>query len=287
MYGQLIPCGGGDPIPLLKPRLVVGRTPQCDVALAVKTVSSRHCLLELRDGVWHVNDLGSRNGVRIDGVRCAEGRLMPGSVLWIAQNRFQMEYAFKGAAPSAIPTARSAPRLPESETTEVAAPLPALPASRRTAPRAGGALGELIPCGGGIPIPLTKASLLVGRSPACDISLELPLVSAKHCQLEFKEGFWHVRDLGSRNGIRVDGVFQLAKYLQPGEILWIATYRFEIAYTPLADAPPAEENPFALGLLEKAGLTRRGSAGVEPRLPRVREEESPRKKWSIDENDVT
>ena len=112
MYGQLIPCGGGDPIPLLKPRLVVGRTPQCDVALAVKTVSSRHCLLELRDGVWHVNDLGSRNGVRIDGVRCAEGRLMPGSVLWIAQNRFQMEYAFKGAAPSAIPTARSAPRSP-------------------------------------------------------------------------------------------------------------------------------------------------------------------------------
>jgi pSer/pThr/pTyr-binding forkhead associated (FHA) protein len=146
--------------------------------------------------------------------------------------------------------------------------------------------GKLIPCGGGDPIPLTKASLLVGRSPACDIRLEFPLISAKHCQLEFKEGFWHVRDLGSRNGIRVNGVFELAKYLQPGEILWIATQRYEISYTPLADTPPPDENPFALGLLEKVGLARRSKAGVEPRLPRVHEEESPRKIWSLDENDV-
>jgi adenylate cyclase len=146
--------------------------------------------------------------------------------------------------------------------------------------------GKLIPCGGGDPISLTKASLLVGRSPNCDITLEFPMISAKHCQLEFKEGFWHVRDVGSRNGIRVDGVFELAKYLKPGQILWIATQRYKISYTPLADAPPPDENPFALGLLEKAGLCRRGTAGVKPRLPRFHEEESPRKRSSIDENDV-
>src|SRR5579862_8655678 len=100
--------------------------------------------------------------------------------------------------------------------------------------------GQLIPCGGGRPIPLTKASLLVGRSAACDITLEIPTISAKHCRLEFKEGFWHVRDLGSRNGIRVNGVFELTKYLKPGEILWIAAQRYEISYTPLADAPPPD-----------------------------------------------
>jgi len=147
--------------------------------------------------------------------------------------------------------------------------------------------GRLIPCGGGRPIPLTKACILVGRSPACDITLAFPTISAKHCQLEFMEGFWHVRDLGSRNGIRVDGVFEIAKYLKPGEILWIATQRYTISYTPLADAPPPDENPFALGLLEKAGLARRRTTGVEPRLARVHEEESPRKRWSIDENAVT
>jgi adenylate cyclase len=148
-------------------------------------------------------------------------------------------------------------------------------------------MGELIPCGGGDAIPLIKTSLVVGRSPECDITLAFPMVSAKHCQLEFKEGFWHVRDLGSRNGIRVDGVFQLAKYLHPGEILSIAKLRFEIVYTPQADEPPPEENPFALGLLEKAGLAGRGSAGGQPAFPPVRDEEPLRKKWSIDVNDET
>ena len=141
----------------------------------------------------------------------------------------------------------------------------------------------MIPCGGGVPIPLMKARLIVGRHPACDILLEFPLVSAKHCQLEFKEGFWHVRDLGSRNGIRVDGIFQLAKYLRPGEILAIAKYRFEIAYTPQGDEPPPDENPFALGLLEKAGLAGRGRPAAEARIPRLPADDAPNKRWSIDE----
>jgi adenylate cyclase len=285
MLGQLVPCGGGDAIPLLKPRLVVGRTPDCDVTLPLGTVSSKHCLLEIRDGVWHVRDLASRNGIRIDGVRCEEGRLAPGNVLWIATNRYQVEYVMKGAAPpAAMP--KPARHIPESQTTHVEVPVVAPPAGRRSPVGRVAVLGELIPCGGGAPIPLTKARLVIGRSPSCDIMLNSPLVSGKHCQLDFKEGFWHVRDLGSRNGIRVDGIVQLAKYLKPGEILSIAKLRFEVAYTPLADEPPPEENPFALGLLEKAGLVKRGATDTPLRLPRVAEEEPQRKKWSIDETDV-
>ena len=156
------------------------------------------------------------------------------------------------------------------------------PGSQIPALKPGAALGELIPCGGGVPIPLTKPSLIVGRSPACDITLAFPMVSSKHCQLEFKSGFWHVRDLGSRNGIRVDGIFQLAKYVKPGEILSIAKHRYEIAYTPLADDAPPEENPFALSLLEKAGLAGRGG-DIETKLPRPQDDGPVRKKWSIDE----
>jgi adenylate cyclase len=286
MFGQLVPCGGGNPIPLLKPRLVVGRTPDCDISIPLGTVSSKHCLMEWREDGWFVSDLGSRNGIRIDGVRCSEGKLAPGSVLWIAQNRFQVEYLQKGVAPPPALPKRPATRLPESDTTCVEPARPPQAAAPRSTVNPRAVLGELIPCGGGPPIPLTKPTLLVGRSPACDITLAFPMVSSKHCQLDFKEGFWHVRDLGSRNGIRVDGVFQLAKYLRPGEILWIAKHRFEIAYTPLADEPPPEENPFALGLLEKAGLAGRHTGGRDPKFPAGPAEPSPRKKWSIDENDV-
>jgi adenylate cyclase len=295
MHGQLVPCGGGSLIPLRKSRLVVGRAPDCDIALPLGTVSSKHCLLELRDGVWFVTDLASRNGIRINGVRCQEGRLESGSVLAIAHERFQVEYAAAAAAASssasplapAIKSVVMQSRTLENDTTSVEPP----PSPARTAPRissppaarAGTGLGELVPCGGGPPIPLLKPNLLVGRSPACDIAIPDPLISSKHCQLEFKSGFWHVRDLGSRNGIRVDGVFQLAKYLRPGEVLSIAKRRFEVMYTPLAEEPPPDDNPFALSLLEKSGLARKGAAALQARLPAEPEPDPTRKKWKIDD----
>ncbi len=34
MLGQLVPVGGGDPIPLLKPELLVGRRNNCDIILS-------------------------------------------------------------------------------------------------------------------------------------------------------------------------------------------------------------------------------------------------------------
>ena len=58
-------------------------------------------------------------------------------------------------------------------------------------------LGQLIPLGGGDPIPLKKPKLLVGRRPSCDIRLDLSNVSSQHCELAFINGYWRVRDLHS------------------------------------------------------------------------------------------
>ena len=45
MYGELIPLGGGDPIPLLKKQLLVGRRESCDIVLRFANVSAHHCQL--------------------------------------------------------------------------------------------------------------------------------------------------------------------------------------------------------------------------------------------------
>ena len=42
-YGQLTPTGGGDPIPLIKERLLVGRRGESDIQLKFANVSSQHC----------------------------------------------------------------------------------------------------------------------------------------------------------------------------------------------------------------------------------------------------
>ena len=41
-FGELVPVGGGDPIPLLKKTLLVGRRETCDVVLRFANVSSNH-----------------------------------------------------------------------------------------------------------------------------------------------------------------------------------------------------------------------------------------------------
>ncbi len=119
-------------------------------------------------------------------------------------------------------------------------------------------LGQLLPVGGGDPIPLLKLKLLVGRRDRCDIRLDFPNVSSHHCELEYKSGYWHARNLSNSNGTKVNGERIFEKFLQPGDTIAFAKHAFEIDYVPDPTAPPPqeqEENPFEKSLLEKAGLT--------------------------------
>jgi adenylate cyclase len=95
MYGELIPLGGGDPIPLLKKQLLAGRRESCDIVLRFANVSAHHCQLSIEDGYWYVRDLQSRNGVKINDVRIEKDqqrRLDPGDTLSIAKHRYRVEY---------------------------------------------------------------------------------------------------------------------------------------------------------------------------------------------------
>ena len=71
--------------------LVVGRHPQCDTRLDSIRISRRHCCMSPDgDGVV-VRDLGSTNGIRINGRRVEMGRLRGGDELSIAHIRYRLE----------------------------------------------------------------------------------------------------------------------------------------------------------------------------------------------------
>ncbi len=123
--------------------------------------------------------------------------------------------------------------------------------------------GQLIPVGGGDPIPLLKKSLLVGRRESCDIVLRFPNVSAHHCELTCTEGYWFVRDLDSRNGVKVNGVEVFEKRIDPGDVLAIASHKYQVQYSPEENGAtgtpppdPAQEDILGKSLLERAGLER-------------------------------
>lgn len=126
--------------------------------------------------------------------------------------------------------------------------------------------GELVPQGGGDPVPLLQKKLLVGRRDSCDIALRFPNVSSRHCELELVEGYWLVRDLGSSNGTKVNGVRVRSKWVMPGDELAVAKHRFKIDYNVAPGAPPPppitdDDNNVDIGtsLMEKAGLVKRRS----------------------------
>ena len=93
MYGVLHPVGGGDPIPMLKTTLMVGRRENCDIVLRFSNVSAQHCELSVNDGYWYVRDLNSRNGVKVNSTRVSEKTLMPGDVLSVAKHSYQVQYS--------------------------------------------------------------------------------------------------------------------------------------------------------------------------------------------------
>jgi pSer/pThr/pTyr-binding forkhead associated (FHA) protein len=94
-------------------------------------------------------------------------------------------------------------------------------------------LGIMHPVGGGDPIPLRKAEIVIGRRPSCDLRLDFENVSGKHCTLRFINGIWMVRDLGSTNGTTVNGSLLASEQsIMPEEELGIAGHLFTIDYEP-------------------------------------------------------
>jgi len=91
-YGELLPSGGGDPIPLLKPTLTVGRRESSDIVLRFPNVSGVHCELSIVSGHWVVKDLGSSNGTKVNGTRVTEQRLEPGDRVSFGRNDYEIAY---------------------------------------------------------------------------------------------------------------------------------------------------------------------------------------------------
>jgi len=91
-YGMLVPVGGGDPIPLLKDRLLVGRRDSCDIALRFPNISGQHCRMTVEHGYWFVKDLGSRNGTKVDGKSIVRKRLDPRCRISFAKHEYRLEY---------------------------------------------------------------------------------------------------------------------------------------------------------------------------------------------------
>ena len=81
---MLVPVPEGEPIPLNRERMVIGRSQEAAIRLDSPRVSSKHALLSLDGQWWRISDLKSRNGLRVNGVATTDQLLWPGDRISVA-----------------------------------------------------------------------------------------------------------------------------------------------------------------------------------------------------------
>ena len=317
-------------------------------------VSRHHCCMRQENGEVTVRDLGSTNGIRINGQRVESGRLRPGDELSIAHIRYRLEngqgHEQTIAEPAGVsrgparrgrragrpcrgglgPAGRRPSRSANGGENAFAAAVRKLlpngvadkcriqvivqmagdngPGEEEPAPSvAEPCLGErrrmsfrLVPLVKGTAplIALYRPVLLIGRHLECDVRIDSPKISRRHCCLAMAYDRVLIRDLGSRNGVRVNGRLVEEARLQAGDELAIGPilFRLELESEHAANAPatpscaerpsrpPGDRPPLAPSVKSPAPTPQSSATGLgyRPGSPRRRLTERQRCGASLD-----
>jgi predicted component of type VI protein secretion system len=103
-------------------------------------------------------------------------------------------------------------------------------------------------------IELSEGKFVIGRAATCQLSLDDPLVSRQHAQLTVEGKDVSIEDLGSRNGVKINGRGVVGRYsVQDKDQIVIGgqELRYIVRKENMGDTliQPATQRPAAFGLL--------------------------------------
>ncbi|WP_165233906.1 FHA domain-containing protein [Aquisphaera insulae] len=106
---------------------------------------------------------------------------------------------------------------------------------------------ELVPENGDPPIPITSDLAVVGRRGYCDIVIDHPSLSKRHCVVVKTDGLLVIRDLISTNGTKVKGQRIRWAALLPDDRIAFGNYKLRVYLGP-DDVPSPSDRFRAKGL---------------------------------------
>ena len=183
----------------------IGRTENNDICIPEQHVSRQHAVINYRDGIFMITDLGSANGTFVND------RQLDGPFPLASGDEIRLY----------VPVLHfSATVTPEDE-------LYAQEHGTLITPTNGSGKGKLIITTGpqeGQIIPLLLQKVTVGRATSkasWEVALQDPAVSRPHAQLELLDNVWLIRDMGSANGTLVNGaaVSEKGRHLRDGDLI--------------------------------------------------------------------
>ena len=198
-------------VPLIRDEITIGRKEGNTIRLTERNVSRKHARLVRQNSSVFIEDLSSYNGIRINGSRIA-GRSPVGEGDRVQIGDYQLALKSDKAAagvPSGdlheqhtTPFVRDGvPTAPQDVTATVQTPGP--PAAMQA--DAPGRLFVVSSNFAGQEFVLDKAAMVIGRTDENDIVINHRSISRHHAKVVREGGHYHVVDLQSANGVRVNG----------------------------------------------------------------------------------
>lgn len=250
MYKLIIEDDEGKttPVPIIRDEITIGRKEGNTIRLTERNVSRRHARIIRQNSALYVEDLQSYNGVKVNNERI-QGKvpLGDGDVIVIGDYRLSIKQdkaeakppvaaapAQQPAAGSNAPTVAN-PALQASAAPTVQAanvPPPAAQASKATEKPA-----RLIVVSSNFArqeFPLEKAAMVIGRTDDNDIVLNHRSISRHHAKIVRDGDHYHVVDLQSANGVRVNGEDYNKVELRKGD-------QIDLGHVRLIFVPPGQE----------------------------------------------
>ena len=187
----------------------IGRMETNDIVIPEQHVSRQHAVINYRDGIFIITDLGSANGTFV--------------------NDRLLEAAFPLASGDEIRL--YVPVLSFSATVTLEDERHAQETGMYIVATTSTGKGKIIITTGpqeGNVIPLLLNRVTIGRATSkanWDIALQDPSVSRPHAQLEMVNNVWTISDLGSANGTMVNGasITEKGRMLRDGDLIALGT----------------------------------------------------------------
>lgn len=269
-------------VPLVRDEITIGRKEGNTIRLTERNISRKHAKLRKLNGSYVVEDLSSYNGVKVNGRRIGgEIALKPGDQIAIGdyQLALQLEESAtipETTAPMTMPGGYQANGGGEAATTMLRAPAvqaaPTIPIAS-TPPATGAApsistparLVMTSPPAPGAEFALSRPLTRIGRAEELDIWVNHRSISREHAEVANDQGTLRIRDLGSANGVRLNGREIQQADLKPGDVVELGQVRFryvapgesfvfEAERTMQLDAVIAEKSPSRAPMLIAAGI---------------------------------
>ncbi|MFW6023591.1 MAG: FHA domain-containing protein [Myxococcota bacterium] len=214
-------------VPLVRDEITIGRAEGNTIRLTERNVSRQHAVLRKTDDGFEVADQGSHNGTMVDGHRIeGSAPIQAGGELRIGDYQIALHVdSSEVPAEGDSSTTPAEPSIPPPRLVMLSAPVP------------------------GAEFALSGDHMRLGRSEDLEVWVNHRSVSREHAEIVREEdGTFRIADLGSANGIQVNGEEVDETSLEPYDVVKLGRVRLRYVpegegyvFDPEAEAPDEDD----------------------------------------------